>query len=60
MSLQVQALGPIPEETVRVAQAAFPKGNRYMVVREVLGSIYEDAQFVALFPAVGHPGAWPW
>jgi transposase len=60
MSLQPHVVGPIPEETVRVAQAAFPKGNPYMVVREVLGSIYEDEQFVALFPAVGQHAAAPW
>jgi hypothetical protein len=27
MSLQPQAVPPIPEETARVARAAFPKGN---------------------------------
>jgi transposase len=60
MSLQPHVVGPIPEETVRVAQRAFPKGNPYMVVRAVLGSIYEDEQFVALFPAVGQHAAAPW
>src|SRR5271165_3426935 len=60
MSLQPQTIGPIPEETVRIAQAAFPKGNPYMRVREALGSIYEDAQFVALFSTVGQHAVAPW
>jgi transposase len=29
MSLKPQALAEVPEETVRVARAAFPKGNLY-------------------------------
>jgi len=33
MSLQPQSLTPIPEETIRVARAAFAKGNRYMRMR---------------------------
>lgn len=33
----------IPEETERVAQAAFPKGNLYMRLYEELGSIYSDS-----------------
>jgi transposase len=37
MSLQPQALCPVPEETVRVAHAAYPKGNVYLEVRDELG-----------------------
>jgi transposase len=37
MSLQPQPLDPIPAETVRVARAAFPKGNTYMRMRDELG-----------------------
>ncbi|GAC1428103.1 MAG: hypothetical protein NVSMB65_01250 [Chloroflexota bacterium] len=33
---------PIPEDTVRVARAAFPKGNRYIEMRDVLGQIDND------------------
>ncbi len=32
MSMHPQAIGPIPEETVRVARAAFPRGNTYMLM----------------------------
>jgi DMSO/TMAO reductase YedYZ molybdopterin-dependent catalytic subunit len=34
MSLQPQPLGSVPEETARVARAAFPRGNLYMRMRE--------------------------
>ena len=37
-----QPIGTVPQDTVRVAKAAFPKGNVYMHMRDVLGSIYED------------------
>src|SRR5260370_38344262 len=53
MSLQPQALPPIPEETARVARALFPEGNRYMRLRDELGSIYTDEQFAALYRAGG-------
>ena len=32
----------IPDETVRVAQAVFPKGNTYMRMRNELGPVYRD------------------
>src|SRR5215468_6429842 len=59
MSLQPQASYPIPEETQRVARAAFPRGNLYMQVADRLGAIYHDAQFAALFPTRGQPAASP-
>ena len=34
MSMHPQAIGPIPEETVRVARAAFPRGNPYLTLRD--------------------------
>lgn len=60
MSLQLGASGPVPEETARVARAAFPKGNVVMQMRDVLGVIYADADFAALFPARGRPAEAPW
>jgi transposase len=30
MSLKPMTIPPVPPETVRVAQAAFPKGNLYL------------------------------
>ena len=34
MSLKPQAVSSIPQETRRVAQAAFPQGNTYMKMRD--------------------------
>src|SRR6266852_6100889 len=60
MSLQPQTIPPIPEETARVARAIFPAGNRYMQVRDELGTIYTDEQFAALYPAGGQFAEQPW
>ncbi len=60
MSLHPQEIPPIPEETRRIAQAAFPRGNVYMRLRDELGTIYEDYLFAALFPARGQPVESPW
>src|SRR5258706_12751808 len=60
MSLHPRRLQDVPEETARIAQAAFPKGNMYMTLRDELGILYEDEDFVALFPAVGQPAETPW
>jgi transposase len=35
-------IGEVPEETARIAQAGFPKGNRYMRMRDEMGTFYED------------------
>ena len=59
MSLHPQATYPIPEDTQRVARAAFPRGNIYMQVADCLGTIYHDAQFAALFPTRGQPAEAP-
>ena len=52
-------MNPIPEETIRVAHAAFPKGNAIMRIRDHLGPIYSDEQFAALFPHDGQPAFSP-
>ena len=49
----------IPAETVRIAQAAFPKGNLYMRMREELGPIYHNQQFAPLFSKLGQPAEAP-
>ena len=59
MSLQVSPIAPIPAETVRVAHAAFPKGTLCLQMRDTLGPLYEDAQFVALFSPTGQPAEAP-
>jgi transposase len=60
MTLHPQAIGPVPEETARVAQAACPKGNPYLAMRDLLGPLYEDQHFAALFPPQGQPAFAPW
>ena len=53
MSLKPTPIDPVPEETARIAQAAFPTGNLYMCLRDELGTLFEDALFADLFPARG-------
>src|SRR5438876_10990370 len=60
MSLRPQPMGSIPEQTARVAHAAFPKGHPYLTLRDHLGTIFQDEDFAALFPAWGYPGLPPW
>ena len=60
MSLRPQPIGPVPEETARVAQAAFPKGNPYLTLRDHVGTLFQDDDFATLFPAWGYPGLPPW
>ena len=60
MTLQPQNDFSIPEETVRVARAAYPKGNLYMKMRDALGTIYQDQAFAHLFPQNGRPVEAPW
>ena len=50
MSLDPQAIGPVPEDTARVARTAFPRGNVYMHMRDELGTFYTDETFAPLFP----------
>jgi transposase len=60
MSLRCEPVGPVPEETARVARAAFPKGNLYMRLRDELGTIYQNEAFAPLFPLRGRPAEAPW
>jgi transposase len=60
MSLQPQDVPPVPDETRRVARAAFPKGHVYIPMRDALGAIYQDHLFAPLFPTQGQPAASPW
>lgn len=60
MSLKITKQQKIPVETVRVTQAAFPRGNTYTILRDELGSIFDDKQFADLYPSRGQPGLAPW
>ncbi len=56
MCLKPEVVPPVPELTVLVARAAFPKGNRYIRLRDVFDRIFEDDQFHHLYPPQGQPG----
>ncbi|MBF6612982.1 MAG: transposase [Chloroflexi bacterium] len=60
MSLQPQAIGPVPEETTRIARSAFPKSNLCIRLRDELGTLYDDQMFAQLFPKRGQPAEAPW
>lgn len=60
MSLRPEICPAIPEETVRIAHASFPKGSRYTRLRDELGAVFDDARFAGLFPARGCPAEAPW
>ena len=60
MSLHPQEIPPVPEETARVARAILPQGNRYLLLREELGTIYSDELFADVYPRLGQPAEQPW
>jgi transposase len=60
MSLKPERINPVPEETARIAHAAYPKGNVFMQMRDELGTIYEDENFADLFSHTGQPAEAPW
>jgi transposase len=60
MSLHPRPVFEVPEETARVARAAFPKGNIYLRLRDRLGVFFEDEQFAPLFSERGQPAFSPW
>jgi len=60
MSLRPETVPPVPEETARVAHAAFPKGNLYLQIRDEIGALFHDEDFADLFPTRGQPAYAPW
>ena len=59
MSLNAPVVYIIPEDTEQVAKAAFPNGNRYLRLRDALGSLFTNAEFQTLFSREGRPGIDP-
>src|SRR5215210_7651702 len=55
-----QPLPPVPHDTARIARAAFPRGNPYLLLRDRLGAVFGDADFADLYPALGQPAYAPW
>lgn len=60
MSMNPQPMGEIPAETARIARAACPKGTLAMRLRDALGEVYQDEQFLDLYPVEGQPAYAPW
>ena len=64
MSLHPQATYPIPEETQRVARAAFPRGNIYMQVADRLGTSTTTRSSRRFSPGAANPPkrrhVWRW
>jgi transposase len=59
MSLRPRPGSHVPEETARVARAAFPKGNPYLTLRDELETMYAESLFTDLFPTRGQPAESP-
>ena len=59
MSLDAPLATIIPEQTARVARAAFPKGNPYMRLRDTFGPLFSNPDFADLFPKHGAPAQAP-
>jgi len=60
MSLKPTPIEPVPEQTARIARAAFPTGNTYLKLRDELGTLYCDEDFAQLFSRRGQPALPPW
>src|SRR5260370_28891409 len=60
MSLKPEGISLVPEETARIAHAAYPKGNVFMHMRDELGTMYQDESFAHLFSHTGQPAEAPW
>ena len=60
MSLHPEPLPPVPEDTARIARAAFRRGNAYVLLRDRLGAVFADADFADLYPRRGQPAYAPW
>jgi transposase len=61
VSLRPQsAVPPVPDDTARVTRAAFRRGNPYVLLRDRLGAVFEDAGFADVYPKRGQPAYAPW
>src|SRR3954465_15944892 len=61
MSLRLpQPVPPVPDDTARIARAAFPRGNPHLLLRDRLGPVFDDAGLADLYPRRGQPGYTPW
>ncbi len=59
VSLRPSRVGEVPEGTARIARAVFPNGCLAMRMRDVLGAVFTDDEFAAVFPSRGRPAISP-
>ncbi|WP_327242664.1 transposase [Streptomyces sp. NBC_01320] len=59
MSMRPKGLPEVPEQTVLVARAAFPRGSLAMRVRDRLAEVFADEPFASAFGVRGAPGLSP-
>ena len=60
MLLPSQPLPSVPDDTARIARAAFRRGNPYVLLQDNLGAVFADADFADLYPKLGQPAYAPW
>src|SRR5690349_21702153 len=60
MSMHPTSIEPVPEETARVARAAFRKGNPVMRIRDEIGVLFDDQMFAGLYDPRGQQAITPW
>src|ERR671912_2680944 len=59
MSMRPRPSHEVPAMTAQVARAAFSKGCLAIRVRDALGELFDDGQFVGLFGVRGRPALSP-
>src|SRR3954467_3154371 len=59
MSLRAPIVYCLPEDTARVARAAFPRGNPYLRMYDALGPLFSSPDFADLYPEDGQPAEDP-
>ena len=57
--MRPRALPAVPDQTSVVARAAFPRGTLAMRIRDELGEVFVDGEFVDAFGVRGRPGISP-
>jgi transposase len=59
MSLNAPLFTLVPDDTARVARAAFPKGHPYLRIRDTFGAFFAGPDFRDLFEPTGRPAIDP-
>ncbi len=53
-------ISPVPDDTARVARAAFRTRNPCLILHHRLGALFTDADFADLYPKREQPAYAPW